>query len=439
MWIPTADIVDNKSESGTNPMPISKKPPTRKSLGSRHAARAGIGAGMAILALLFIPYGWCSRESDLWFSGDFVSQSRLAEGVEQWVHSPLETNDFNTGSDRFNGEWLFGTYVMAGLGFAQTATEHPQLKPSHVDIVETCIDKLTSPIVHQFDSKVWNEIALDALDSDNGHAAYLGYLNLLMSMTLQIDPRNRYADLNRDVTQSLVKRIKESPSMLLATYPGEVYPVDNCAVIASIAIYNRVTRGLYQGLIDRWVKKCRQEWIDPQTGLLYQAMTPLGDAPLDQPRGSGSALAAYFLSFVDRELSAELYQAVKRELTHTWIGFGCVREYPNTVRGGPGDIDSGPLVFGYSASATGFSLAGSRIHNDPALFSSLYSTAYLFGTPLDREKTRTFVSGGPLGNAILFAMLTAQPAQAVEHNGSIQTNSNASSNASRNRREGRRP
>ena len=39
----------------------------------------------------------------------------------------------------------------------------------------------------------------------------------------------------------------------------------------------------------------------------------------------------------------------------------------------------------------------------------LFATSYLFGAPLDRGDARNYVSGGPLGDAIMFAMLTALP------------------------------
>jgi len=83
-----------------------------------------------------------------------------------------------------------------------------------------------------------------------------------------------------------------------------------------------------------------------------------------------------------------------------------VREYPHG-HSGSGDIDSGPVILGYGVSATGFALGPARIHGDQALFGRLLRTAVLFGAPLQRKDTLEFVSGGPLGNAILFAMLTA--------------------------------
>ena len=46
-------------------------------------------------------------------------------------------------------------------------------------------------------------------------------------------------------------------------------------------------------------------------------------------------------------------------------------------------------------------------NDDADAFVALYATAHLFGAPFDEQSTRTFATGGPLGDAILFAMLTA--------------------------------
>ena len=74
-----------------------------------------------------------------------------------------------------------------------------------------------------------------------------------------------------------------------------------------------------------------------------------------------------------------------------------------------GDIDSGPVPLGVGVSSSGFTLAGTRIFRDRGLFTALFRTVYLFGAPLDRAGRRRFVTGGPLGNAIMLAMLTAGP------------------------------
>ncbi|MEM9696331.1 MAG: hypothetical protein AAGA56_27550, partial [Myxococcota bacterium] len=150
--------------------------------------------------------------------------------------------------------------------------------------------------------------------------------------------------------------------------------------------------------------------VDPRSGLLIQSVRADG-TPLDSPRGSGTALASYFLSFVDSARARDLYDAAMRSLGDRILGFGALREYPPGAPGGAGDIDSGPLIAGFSISATGFALAGAKRFGDEATFASLWATARLFGAPRQRGGALHFATGGPLGDAILFAMLTARPTE----------------------------
>ena len=80
---------------------------------------------------------------------------------------------------------------------------------------------------------------------------------------------------------------------------------------------------------------------------------------------------------------------------------------PSVTPRGAGDIDSGPVVLGFGVSASGFAIGASRAHGDRETFTGLYATAHLFGAPWDEDGSRTYATGGPIGDAILFAMLTA--------------------------------
>ena len=89
--------------------------------------------------------------------------------------------------------------------------------------------------------------------------------------------------------------------------------------------------------------------------------------------------------------------------------FGAVLEHPTTCVDCMGrvDVDSGPVFMGFGVSATGFAIGASRANDDRDAFVSLYATAHLFGAPFDDGATRTYATGGPLGDAILLAMLSA--------------------------------
>jgi len=360
------------------------------------------------MAIWLISSSWCQWNAPRWYSGNKELNGKFVKGIEKVIMNDLSRKDFQTGNSQFNGEWLFGTYMMTGLGLAQTASEHPELKTKNLELIEICIQQILSPPVRDFDKESWGSDPIESLETNEGHIGYLGYFNLLLSYHRLLDPHSRYAELNDKITAALVRRMEQSPILLLKTYPDELYPMDNCSVIGSLGLYDRATGKDHSALIQKWIANCKNKYQDKQTGLLYQAVDVSGE-PVDAPRGSGTALGLYFLSFADAQYSWELFQAVKRELAWNAVGFGMVNEYPKTVKNEGGDIDSGPVLFGVGLSATGFTISGARIHGDETLYQNIFGTAHLFGAPLEKSESFQFVTGGPIGNAIMFAMLTAQP------------------------------
>ncbi|MFC1499148.1 hypothetical protein ACFLS1_11870 [Verrucomicrobiota bacterium] len=370
--------------------------------------RLCVSTMLFVAGVSYIPYLWCSRNADTWYNGDLDLQKKLARGVEKWVTEELAKKDFCTGSKQFDGEWLFGSYMMAGMGFGQTALEHPELREKHIELMSICIERMLSSEVRAFDKDAWGNDPIETLDSDTQHhAAYLGYLNLVLSMHRLLKPDSEYAELNDRITEALVKRVNNSRILLIQSYPYETYPVDNCCVIGSIGLHSRATGIDRKEILQKWATYCREKYIDPKTGLFYQCVDSVTGEPIDHPRGSGTALGLYALSFANMDLSQELYEAAKKHLAGTVFGFGGVREYPIHIKGESGDIDSGPIVSGYGLSATGFLISGARIHNDREYYKRLYSTAYACGAPFEKKGKLNFVTGGSLGDAILFAMLTA--------------------------------
>ncbi|MCB9760348.1 MAG: hypothetical protein H6739_10970 [Alphaproteobacteria bacterium] len=339
------------------------------------------------------------------FDGDAARQQALGEGVATWVAAPLQASDYQTGGALYDGEWWFGTYMMSAMGFGQLALEHPEARDRWIAEMERALERATAKDVRGFDAGKWGEDPLDAVDALRGdHAAYLGYLDLALSLHRRLAPEGRFAALNDAVSDALEARLQARTRGILETYPGEGYPVDNCAVIAGVALRAEATGQPHPPWLDAWADRMLEQQLDPDTGLLIQAARPSDGAHRSQARGSGSALCAYFLGFAWPERARALSGAVKTTLGGDVMGLGVVREYPPGVDG-QGDVDSGPLVMGYSISATGFSLAGARMIGDRDWYTQLYGTARVFGAPDGHQ----FTTGGPLGNAILLAMLTAQP------------------------------
>ena len=359
------------------------------------------------------PAWWCGVGAGKWFD-DPGQQVAFANAFEQQIKTDLTIGDFGTAADQYNGEWLFCTHVLGATGFAQMAIQHPEQKEHYVLEMEKCIDKLLEEDMQRFDEKLWGSKAMETLDSDTEHhGAYLAYLNFVLSLHRTLKPESRFADTNDLITETIVRRIEKSKLLLLQTYRNQIYPPDNCLAIASIGLHEQATNAGNAGVLEKIITNFRELCIDQESGLMIQAIGSTG-RPYDEPRGSGTTFGLYFLSFVDSELAADLYQAAHRELASSVIGFGLMQEYPESSKGGIGDVDSGPVIMNFAVSPTGFMIAGTRIFGDRNYFKKLYRTSVLFGAPLKVKDKWQYVTGGPLGNAIMFAMLTAVPAEVLD-------------------------
>jgi hypothetical protein len=339
--------------------------------------------------------------SGFWEGDD--TQVELARSVAARIDSGVDASSFRTGSARFDGEWAFGTFLMTTVGLGQAVLAHPEQRARLLPAMQRSVERLVSADTNAFGTVAWGRSGLADLANGHGHG-YLGYANLALSMLRLVDANASRAALHDQLTEALAQRLEAAPHGLFETYPGEAYPSDIAMVAGSIALHDCAVGRPERGFMPAWRASFRR-YVDPASGLLHQAADARTGATIDAPRGSGTAVAAYATSFVDRALSHELFTGLRRQALSV-LGFGMMREYPATHRG-DGDIDSGPVLLGVGVSATGFALAAARLHGDRQLFTELYRTADLFGVPLRDDEGRHFMSGGPLGNAILLAMTGA--------------------------------
>jgi hypothetical protein len=339
------------------------------------------------------------------YRGDAKAQKALADKVIADINRGINASSFQTGNAQFNGEWAIGSYQMAVLGLGQVILAHPQLRDQYVPLMEQSVERLLTPENNRFGTEAWQENGLSSLDSANGHA-YLGYTNLALSMLRLHKPDNRFSQINDQLTEALVRRLTKAPHGMIETYPNEAYPADLAAVIGSIGLYDRATGKNHQALLAKLMLQFRQNLIDPKTGLVFQAVDASSGTPVDQPRSSGTALSAYFLSFANPEAAKVIFRGIPAKQKISLLGLVGIREYPQG-QSGQGDIDSGPLVMGASSSATAFSLGAARLAGDKKLYRDLYQTIKFLGnSPLGKMNGVSLVES-PLGNAILLTMLTA--------------------------------
>jgi len=368
-------------------------------------------ATVVALAGVF-PRWWCGRDVDDYARGDIEAQRRLARGAAAWIESGVRPESFGTGNPRFDGEWALVTHQMVVLGLGQVVLAHPELKTEYAPVIARAVERMIAPEALRFGTEAWGRAGLEALDDDEGHA-YLGYLALALGMARLLDSNMPQADLHDRLVTALARRLRQSPHMMIETYPGETYPPDVSAVAGAIGLHGRATGTDHHTLLADWSEAVRSRYRDPRSGLLYQAVRSQTGEPADLARGSGTAIAVYFTAFADSTLSRDLYESLRAGCATDLLGFGGIREHPVDSQADSADIDSGPVLLGVGVAATGFAIAGSRIHGDRDRLTTLVRTLHLFGLPSDSDGARHYLTGGALGDAIMLAMLTAGPATAA--------------------------
>jgi hypothetical protein len=70
-------------------------------------------------------------------------------------------------------------------------------------------------------------------------------------------------------------------------------------------------------------------------------------------------------------------------------------------------VDSGPVIFGLSTSATGFAFAGARLNKDIAFLNALSFTSEVAGFSFQYKNRRRYLLSPLVGDAIMLGMKTA--------------------------------
>jgi hypothetical protein len=367
-----------------------------------------VALACAVAAVRLATPWWCGRDARAWLDGDTSLSGPLAEEL-----IAFEQDDDRSRAapprDRFAGEWALVTHQMTALGLAQIALAHPEQRARLAPEVTRAALKSWQPEMRDFGTRAWGgEDALASVGSAHGHA-YFAYPALAVGMARLLDPAfpAKTAKEHDAVIAAYERRLLASSTGLIETYPGEAFPTDCAAVAGAIAVHGRATGADHARVLAQWARLVTERQIDPRSGLVIQRMGAGDGAPQDAPRGSGTALGAYFAGFADRAVARRLAEGIFRHES-TFFGFGAIDEYAPGHKGN-GDVDSGPVVLGVSVTATGCALAPARAFGYRDSFERLYRTTELFGAPVESGGRRRFLAGGAIGNALLLALLTSGP------------------------------
>jgi hypothetical protein len=168
-----------------------------------------------------------------------------------------------------------------------------------------------------------------------------------------LDQASPYKALHDSLSASLYRRLAAAPSHCLESYPGGVWVPDNTVALASLQLHSDLTGSPYRAFCQQWAAYARQHLTDPATGLLLSKPTTRHQAA-EEPRGSHMGWSIFFLYRFAPAFAAEQYRGYQLNFS---TNFGVIRLYRERIGSyetSEGDVDSGPLILGYSIPANAF-------------------------------------------------------------------------------------
>lgn len=307
-------------------------------------------------------------------------------------------------------EGYFFTHALYGLGWVEVGLRQPDGAPLRAEALQKArwtLERLDSPA---------GRAAFSAsLDPPYG-VFYVGWSSWLRGGALMLQAPNE-----RDPTEAtrfqadcaaLAQAFDASPTPFLSAYPGQAWPVDSVVAVAALSLHDALFppsyRSSYRSIIARWELAARER-LDPATGLLpHRADSKTGQA-LEGARGSSQSVIQRFLVEIDPEWGRQQYALFRQQFVAPFLGVPGVLEYPSGVAG-RGDVDSGPLVAGFSASATVVEMGAALVHGDRAVADPLINASEVVGLPISWGGEKRYAFGLlQVGDAFLVWSKTARP------------------------------
>jgi hypothetical protein len=312
-------------------------------------------------------------------------------------------------------EGYFFSYVLYGLSWVEVGLRHPagsRLYPLALQKARWALAQLNAP-------QGWAPFDPD-LTPPYG-VFYVGWKSWLLGGILLMQPEAErdpfeLQQFEADIA-ALASAFDASPTPFLSAYKGDAWPVDSTVAMAAISLHDKLLAPKYAATISRWVDAAKT-YLDPASGLLPHRVYPEDGTLLDGTRGSSQSVIARFLIEIDEDWGRQQYALYRQQFVTPFLSVPGVLEYPIGTQG-TGDVDSGPLVAGFSASATVVQIAAAQAHGDYEVVNALIPASEAVGLPLTLGASKRYAFGiVPVGDAFLVWAKTSSPwvAQAVTRN-----------------------
>jgi hypothetical protein len=282
--------------------------------------------------------------------------------LERVISEPLvaENEIYELGYE--SAEFMLFTYSFSSYALTSIALDDEFYRDIATKIIGKSIVKVLNKEIYSTYGVNQSPYFADTIPDCS--VLYLGHLNLMLGCYRLISGDNRLNILNDKISKSLYTRYRNTPFMNLESYDGSIWIPDNTVAIASLKLYSENTQNNYDALCNDWVAYAKRHYIDKNTGVLFSTINSETGESMEEPRGSMLGWSIMFIYQFDEDFAVELYNNYKKYFSNNRFGFKLFQERHNSKTTSDGDIDSGPIVRGYSIPANEFALSNAVLAGD---------------------------------------------------------------------------
>ncbi|MEV4414699.1 hypothetical protein [Catellatospora sp. NPDC049609] len=299
--------------------------------------------------------------------------------------------------------WFF-SYALYGLTWVDVGSHSPAQRDRALAEARWALSQL--------DSADGRAVFDAALDPPYG-VFYQGWTTWLRAGVVALagpgaPERDRLAGDAGALADAFGRRLDRTGSPFLTAYPGQAWPCDSVVALAAVRLAGTLTGTDRSALVARWTKAADTR-RDVATGLLPHTVDAVTGEPTSGARATSQVIILRFLRDLDPGRGAGDWIAFRDRFASDVPGLPGVREHP-TGEDLPGDVDSGPLFHGLSASASAVALGDAVLYGDRPAAAALTGLAEGAGLAVQWDGTRRYLGGAlPVGDAFLAWSLAARP------------------------------
>jgi hypothetical protein len=245
---------------------------------------------------------------------------------------------------------------------------------------------------------------------------YVGWKNWLLGGILMLQPAEardaRELATYQAELEALAAAFEASPSPFLDSYPGQAWPVDNTVAIAALSLHDQILPPRHASTVARWRQQITDQGL---ADALFPHRVETGTGrSLDGPRATSSSLISRMLFDIDPAWAQRYYGQFRAAFVRPFLGVPGALEYGVAPPGRAGDVDSGPLMFGFTASGTIVTLAAAQAAHDTAVADALIGATEAVSLPYSwgnrQAYAMTELTGvAPIGDLFIVWAKTTSP------------------------------